>query len=145
MNKYIFSEKISFDKEYIILREPLTSEIDGISDDNKNNISILKKIFKNCIIDSSFTNDDDSKAGNEDVYNELIKSGSLFSELLNEWISKTPFTILNTETREIRQVAKMLFSGSDPLSQPETKALFWKYKTILESSVSPSLKAVTSV
>ena len=83
MCKYIFSEKISFDKEYIVLREPLTSEIDGISDDNKNNISILKKIFKNCIVDSSFTNDDGSKSSNEDIYNALIKSGSLFSELLN--------------------------------------------------------------
>lgn len=132
MCKYIFSEKISFDKEYIILREPLTSEIDGMNDDYKNNISILKKIFKNCIIDSSFINDDGSKASNEDIYNALIKSGSLFSELLNEWISKTPFTISNIETREIRQVAKMLFSGSDPLSQPETRTLFWKYKTILE-------------
>ena len=50
MCKYIFSEKISFDKEYIVLREPLTSEIDGMSDDYKNNISILKKIFKNVLL-----------------------------------------------------------------------------------------------
>lgn len=38
----------------------------------------------------------------------------------------------STEEREIRQVCKLLFSGSDPLSMPETRELYWKYKTIID-------------
>ena len=90
--KYIFTTKIELDNgDYIELREPNTQEISSFGDDGKKNLELLEKIFPSCVVDSSFTDDNDNKVDGKTLYNFLKKSSSLFTEILNIWIESIPF------------------------------------------------------
>lgn len=89
--KYVFTTRIELDdNDFIELREPTTLELKDFSDDDKKNFEILRKLFPKCIIDHSFTNEGE-KAGNEDVANALIESGSTYSQIIETWMESIPF------------------------------------------------------
>lgn len=90
--KFVFTTKLELPEgNYIELREPKQSEITALSDDGNKNLSMLEKIFPNCVIDSSFENDDGTKAKGEDIAKALRESGSLFTEILTTWLESIPF------------------------------------------------------
>lgn len=90
--KYIFTTKIELDDgDYIELREPNTQEISSFGDDGKKNLELLEKIFPSCVVDSSFTDDNEMPVDGKTLYSFLKKSSSLFTEILNIWIESIPF------------------------------------------------------
>jgi hypothetical protein len=94
-NNYVFYTKIPLgENDFVKLREPSISELDGMNKaDEKNRLSELEKLFPLCLVDHSFTKNDDTnkKASNEEVYTELRKSGSLFMEIISNWMADLPF------------------------------------------------------
>lgn len=92
---YVFTTKVKLDdsgNEFIELREPTQAELSGFSEDAKHNLEQMEKIFPNCVVDSSFENEEGIKATGKEIYNELKKSGSLFTEILSEWLNNVPFS-----------------------------------------------------
>jgi hypothetical protein len=93
--KYVFSVEIDLgDGDFVKLREPTVGEFDGMNKvEDEDRIGELSKLFPACLVDHSFTkNDDDNKkAGREEVYNELKQSGSLFMEIITAWMDALPF------------------------------------------------------
>jgi hypothetical protein len=82
------------DGEFVELREPSVGELDAMNKaDEKDRIAELSKLFLVCLVDHSFSkNDDDNKkASGDEVYNELRKSGSLFMEIITIWMGSLPF------------------------------------------------------
>jgi hypothetical protein len=92
-NKYIFNTKIDLgDNEFIKLREPSISELDGLNKASEENRVIeLEKLLPLCLVDHSFTNSEGGKATNKEVYNFLKDSGTLFTEIIGVWIESLPF------------------------------------------------------
>ena len=93
-NNYVFTTRIDLNEdgsEYIVLREPNTQEISGLSEDGQKNLEAMNKIFANCVIESSITDDDGNPADGKTIHNALKESGSLFTEILETWITSVPF------------------------------------------------------
>jgi hypothetical protein len=93
---FIFTTRIDLPSEdgendFIVLREPTLQEMQKFGDDEKKNIETLEKIFPGCLVEHSFINDDESPAKNEDVYNLLKDSSSLFTEIIDSWFKNLPF------------------------------------------------------
>lgn len=86
-SNFIFTTKIDLPGDgYIILREPTDDEIKNFTDDNKQNMEILRKIFPNCIVEHNF--DDVST---KEVAEALKQSGSLMIDIITKWINDIPF------------------------------------------------------
>lgn len=91
--KYVFTTRIDLDdkgEDFIELREPTMMELKDFGEDEKKNFETLKKIFPTCMIDHSFTMNGEP-AKNQDVANELIKSGSKYTEIIEIWMDSIPF------------------------------------------------------
>ena len=95
---FIFKTRIDLNDEgdYIVLRELNMQEMKGVhfgdsDEDTKANISYLESIFKDCLVEHSFTNGGEAVSKAE-VYNELKGSGSLFLEIITRWLSSLPFS-----------------------------------------------------
>ena len=91
--KFVFTTRIELDNnDFIELRELNQSEIKDIgNDDAVQNRESLAKLFPACVVDSSFTRDDGSKATGKEIYEVLKDSGSVMSEILTTWIKSIPF------------------------------------------------------
>jgi hypothetical protein len=93
--KYVFFTLIELeDGDFVKLREPTVGELDEMNKaQEENRIAELSKLFPVCLVDHSFSkNDDDNKkASCEKVYQELRKSGSLFMEIITIWMGSLPF------------------------------------------------------
>ena len=91
--KFVFTTRIELDdNDFIELRELNQSEIKDIgNDDPIQNLEALAKLFPACVVDSSFTRDDGSKATGKEIYEVLKDSGSVMSEILTTWIKSIPF------------------------------------------------------
>jgi hypothetical protein len=90
-NEYIFNTRIDLDGgDYITLREPSMRELNEINEAGRN-VSSLSGLFPACLIDHSFTNEDGGKAKPTEVYEALKESGSLFTEILAQWLQNIPF------------------------------------------------------
>lgn len=86
-DNFIFTTKIDLpDGGYIVLREPTDDEIKNFSDDSKQNMEILRKIFPACIIEHNF---DDATA--KEVADAIKQSGSLMVDIITKWINDIPF------------------------------------------------------
>jgi len=91
--KMLINTKIKLSNDdYIILREPTLIEMQNFSDDNRENLKLLAKIFKDCVIEHTFANEDGTKMANTEVQKTLETSGALFIEILNAWINNIPFS-----------------------------------------------------
>ena len=91
---YVFTTRIDLNddgSEYIVLREPTTGEVSGLGDDGQKNLEILNKIFPSCIVESSFTDDEGNEADGKAVYSVLKDSASLFTEIVETWMTSVPF------------------------------------------------------
>lgn len=107
---FVFKTRIDLndDGDFIELRELNMQEMRGMqmSDSDeaaRKNIEYLESIFKDCLVDHSFTANGE-KASKQDVYNELKKSGSLFLEVITAWLISLPFSRrLNKEKSEMLQ------------------------------------------
>ena len=95
---FVFKTRIDLndDGDFIELRELNMQEMRGMqmSDSDeaaRKNIEYLESIFKDCLVDHSFTTNGE-KASKQDVYNELKKSGSLFLEVITAWLTSLPFS-----------------------------------------------------
>jgi hypothetical protein len=92
---YVFSTEIKLDEnEFIKLREPNINELENMNQaSEENRLNELGKLFPLCLVDHSFkkNDDDNKKASNEEVYNELRKSSSLFLDIISIWFENIPF------------------------------------------------------
>lgn len=91
---FIFTTRIDLNddgSEYVVLREPSTAEISGLGDDGEKNLEIMNKIFPNCIVESSFTTDSGEPADGKAIYNVLKDSSSLYTEIIETWMTSVPF------------------------------------------------------
>jgi hypothetical protein len=97
-NQYVFFTLINLDEDganFVKLRELTTGELDKLNRADENDrVSVLEKLFPVCLVDHSFTkNDDDTeKASGEEVYRELLKSGSLFIDIITIWMNSIPLS-----------------------------------------------------
>lgn len=91
--KYIFTTRIELDDKgnFIELREPNSLELKDFGEDGKANFELLKKLFPSCIVDHSFEDDDGKKAKPGDVAKVIAESGSLYTEIIQEWLNSIPF------------------------------------------------------
>lgn len=93
-DNFIFTTRVDLTddgKEYVVLREPTTQEIQGLGNDGLANLEVMTKCFPNCVIESSFTDDEGNPADGRTIYNALKGSGSLFTEIITNWIQSVPF------------------------------------------------------
>lgn len=99
---YIFKTRIDLKNldgegdDYIVLRELNMQEMHGLDkregDEALNkNLKYLEGIFKDCLIEHSFTKDGEP-ASKIEVYNELKKTSSLFMEILGTWLGSLPLS-----------------------------------------------------
>lgn len=90
---YIFTTKIILDDQgnFIELREPNSLELKDFGEDGKANFELLKKLFPTCIVDHSFEDDSGKKAKHTDVAKVIEQSGSLYTEIIQEWLNSIPF------------------------------------------------------
>jgi hypothetical protein len=93
-NNYVFYTTIPLgENDFVKLREPSINELDGMNKaEDKERINELSKLFPLCLVDHTFTKNDDTskKASGEEVYTELLKSGSLFMEIITNWLADLP-------------------------------------------------------
>lgn len=92
--KFVFTTKIELDGDFIILREPTLTEFQKFSDDGNKNLEIMKNLFPICVVDSSFTTDEEgkTKASGQQIYDVLSKSASTFTDIITNWFNACPFT-----------------------------------------------------
>jgi hypothetical protein len=86
--------ELSEDGDFVQLREPTVGELDQMHKaKEEDRITELSKLFPLCLVDHSFSaNDDDNKkASGKEVYGELQKSGTLFMEIISIWMESLPF------------------------------------------------------
>jgi hypothetical protein len=94
---YIFTTRIEIpsltggENDFVELREPTIEEMRLFGDDEMKNLEALKTLFPKCLIDHSFTNDDGTKSTNQDVYNLLKDSASLYTDIVGVWFKSIPF------------------------------------------------------
>lgn len=89
---FLWTTRIDLDEEnFIELREPNQAEIVNLSDDGTKNLQMLGQILPDCIVKSSFTNEDGTPAKGKDIADALKQSGSLFTEILTTWLESIPF------------------------------------------------------
>ncbi|UTC78110.1 transposase [Treponema sp. OMZ 799] len=99
---YIFKTRIDLKNldgegdDYIVLRELNMQEMNGFDkrdgDESLNkNLKYLEGIFKDCLVDHSFTKEGEP-ASKVEVYNELKKTSSLFMEILATWLGSLPLS-----------------------------------------------------
>ena len=94
---YVFSKKIKIDEtEWVVLREPTSAEFQKTSAFKENEagdklFEQMRKLLPACITDSSFENEDGSKATGEQVFELLDKSSSKMISIITEWIQSLPF------------------------------------------------------
>lgn len=89
---FLWTTRIDLDAEnYIELREPNQKEIVNLSDDGTKNLEMLEKILPDCVVDSTITKDDGTKASGKEIAEALKQSGSLFTEILTTWLESIPF------------------------------------------------------
>lgn len=90
--KFVFKTKIDLgDGDYIVLREPNQKETIGLSDDANKNLKLFGDILENCIVESSFVDEEGKPAKAQAIAEELKKSGSLWTEILTAWLNEVPF------------------------------------------------------
>lgn len=96
--KFVFTTKIYLDEDdtdYVVLREPNTQEFSGfdISEDADamKQLAYMEKLFPMCVVDSSIEKDDGTQASGKEIYDVLKKSSTLFTQILNEWMTNIPF------------------------------------------------------
>ena len=96
--KYLFITRIELPREnegddidYVVLREPTLEEMQLFSEDSKKNIDSLKGLFPKCLVEHSFVDDDSSPTKNQEVYNMLKESSSLYTEIIDAWFKSIPF------------------------------------------------------
>ena len=82
-------------KEIIKFREPNQAELfkfQGVDEkDTEASAKAIKTLFISCVVDSSFEKDDGTKPTNEELYQALQESGSLYSEIIQGWFETIPF------------------------------------------------------
>lgn len=82
-------------KEFIKFREPNQNELFRFQSvdekDSKASANAIKELFLHCVIDSSFTNEDGDKPTNEELFQVLQESGSLYSAVVQGWFETIPF------------------------------------------------------
>lgn len=91
--KYIFTTRIEFDDDFIVLREPSQEEIVNLKKEKEDDVGLvdsMEKLFSGCLVDHSFTKAG-KKASNNEVYEVLKPSATLFSDILTEWMDSLPF------------------------------------------------------
>lgn len=89
---YVFTTKIELDdNDFIVIREPTSLEIKDLGEDNNKNMDLLKKILPNCIVESSFEDDDGNPAKGSAIVKMLESSGSMYFEVLQDWQADIPF------------------------------------------------------
>lgn len=90
--KCVFTTKVELDDDnYIIMREPSKDEVLTLSDDPDKQIETFGKLLPSCIIDSTFENDDGTKANGEQICAILSCSGSLYTDVVKTWLESLPF------------------------------------------------------
>lgn len=90
-SKYVFTTKIELeDDDYLVLREPTALELKDFGEDEKKNFNLLTNLFPKCIIEHSFTKNNE-EASNNEVADALIKSGSTYTQIINTWMESIPF------------------------------------------------------
>lgn len=100
---FLFTTKFEFEDEgnnFIVLREPTTLEMKELADSTKNSTEILIKIFPGCIIEHSFTKQVEGQtvlANGKEVTNILVKMGTLFTRISNQWVESLPLKKANAE------------------------------------------------
>jgi hypothetical protein len=103
---YIFTTKIEIpaltDEEettdtenidFVELREPTIEEMKLFGDNEMKNLEALKTLFPKCLVNHSYTNDDGTKSVNQDVYNLLKDSASLYTDIIKIWFESIPFQL----------------------------------------------------
>ena len=92
-SSYVFCAEIDLGNgDFVTLRELTVSELDGMTRvGEKNRVEEMAKLFPACLVSHSFMNDDGMPASNEEVYQALRKSASLFVEIVTIWIESLPF------------------------------------------------------
>ena len=97
-DSFIFKTRIDIGDtgDYIVLRELNMQEVGGLRKDEsvdavEKNLKHLENVFKDCLIEHSFTKNGEI-ATKQDVYNEFKKSGTLFMEILSTWLGSLPFS-----------------------------------------------------
>src|SRR5574344_1184579 len=95
--KALFTQRIDLSdameesNTFIELRELTITELASLGEDGKKNLEALDKIMPQLIIDSSFTNNGDKATGQE-VTTILRGTGSLYTEILETFMQKIPFS-----------------------------------------------------
>ena len=95
---FIFTIKINLmDNEFIVLREPTAGEFQKTqafnnTDDSSKLFEQMRKLLPNCIVDSSFENENGEKASGQEVFNFIDKSSTLELKVITEWINALPFS-----------------------------------------------------
>lgn len=77
---------------WIELREPTEDETFNFSSkDEAYNKRELKKLWKDCLINHNFDNENGKPADNQEVTDLISKKGWLLAEIITEWNSSLPF------------------------------------------------------
>lgn len=99
---FIFTVKIKLDEvlsnvkfkdQYIVMREPEDWELSKVQNngDNESKASQLRKLFTSCIIETSFTDDDEKPSNPKDVADFICKSASTYTKIEEYWLKSCPF------------------------------------------------------
>lgn len=88
---YVFSTRIEFGEDFIELREPTQQENLNLSDDAKKNLEEYAKLLPKCIVASSITKEDGKQASNQEIADALSQSGTLYTDILTQWLNALPF------------------------------------------------------
>jgi hypothetical protein len=93
-NNYVFTTDIDLEDGNILkMRELTTGELNRLNKvKEEDRLTELAKLFPSCLVGHPFTknDDDEEKASNEEVYQELKKSGSLFMDIISIWMEAIP-------------------------------------------------------
>lgn len=93
--KFVFTTKVEFDEDFVELREPTQEELvflkKNLKEDDIDTVDKMEHLFTDCLINHSFTDDNGSKAANNEVYEALKGSATLFNEILTTWMNSLPF------------------------------------------------------
>lgn len=79
---------------WIELREPTEDEAMNFkSNDPEFNKRELKKLWKDCLVNHNFDNEEGSPASNQEVIDAIKKKGWLVAEIVVKWNDSLPFTM----------------------------------------------------
>ena len=79
-------------EEYIILREPNSTELAKLTDNEQENNKIIMAIMPNCIVDSSITDETGNKVKNKQISDIIMSTTTLATDVMNDWLKACPFS-----------------------------------------------------